>query len=116
MEESLSYQLAYMTCAHEAEARKIANILLDRKLVACCNILPKMTSIYSWDGTIQEATEVILLAKSKGELQEDIQHCVQEHHTYQTPCLIFLGIDGGLPSYLDWVSASVAAADPKSSC
>ena len=58
-------KLGYITCKSTKEANTIANILLDKKLIACGNIIPKIHSIFKWKNKIVKTTENILLVKTK---------------------------------------------------
>jgi periplasmic divalent cation tolerance protein len=95
-----------MTAPSIEVARQIAGVLLEDKLAACVNILPGINSLYSWQGEIQDDTEVLMLAKSRPELFEDrLIPAVQAIHPYQVPEIIALPIVMGLGSYLDWITA-----------
>ena len=102
-EEFLSYQFTYITCSDEAEARKIATRLVELGLAACCNIVPKIKSVYRWDGEVVESCEVLLLAKSKESKLGEIETLVKEMHSYDSPCVLSVPIIGGLKSYLTWL-------------
>ena len=53
----------FVTASSSAEAKKIAHGLLDRKLVACVNMLPQVTSVYTWEGKVEESQEVMMIIK-----------------------------------------------------
>ena len=54
----------YVPCSDKAEALKIANALVEQRLVACANILDSCTSIYEWKGELKEESEAILIMKT----------------------------------------------------
>ena len=53
----------FVTASSSGEAKKIAHSLLDRKLVACVNMLPQVTSVYTWEGKVEESQEVMMIIK-----------------------------------------------------
>ena len=48
------FKLIFTTCKNEAEARMLGKALVEKKLAACVNILPAMSSIYMWEGEVKE--------------------------------------------------------------
>ena len=60
----------YVTTKDSSEAKKLAKVLLENKLIACANILPEMTSLYEWNGEIEESLESVLVLKTKQEFVE----------------------------------------------
>lgn len=97
--------IIYSTTDSLASAKTIARSLVKGKLVACVNIIPKIESIYRWEGKIEEVTECILLAKtSEHNIQKTIQK-IRSLHPYEIPEIIVLHPIGGLKEYLDYVEA-----------
>lgn len=97
------FRLLYMTAGDEAEARRIGRALVEERLVACVNILPGMQSIYRWEGQVEEASEVVLIAKTREERVEAVKARIQALHSYDCPCLLSLSVEDGLPAYLKWL-------------
>ena len=100
----MSYCLAYMTAASVEEAKTIGRALVGEKLAACVNVIPGMVSLYRWEGALEEAEEVVLIAKTRAEKFDALARRVAEIHPYDTPCAIRLDISGGLPPFLDWIA------------
>jgi periplasmic divalent cation tolerance protein len=95
----------YSTTDTLETARTIARCLVTEKLVACVHILPKIESIYRWQGKIEEATEYVLLAKTmERNIQQTIQR-IRTLHPYEVPEILFLPAVGGLKEYLEYVDA-----------
>ena len=63
----------------------IANALLNNKLAACVNMIPRMRSKYIMDGRITESREVILLIKTTEKLEDKVYKIIKEHHNYEIP-------------------------------
>lgn len=98
------FSVVYITTSSLDEAKFIGRTLVKERLVACANIFP-ITSIYHWNG-MQEAEEVVLLAKTTAENVKRIEQRVKELHSYDVPCIISLVIDGS-EDYLTWIKREV---------
>ncbi|MBU2617668.1 MAG: divalent-cation tolerance protein CutA [Euryarchaeota archaeon] len=98
------FSVVYITTSSLDEAKFIGRTLVKERLAACVNIFP-ITSIYHWDG-MQEAEEVVLLAKTTTENVKRIEQRVKELHSYDVPCIISLVIDGS-EDYLTWIKREV---------
>lgn len=103
-----SLRLLYVTTKDVAEARKIANELIDRRLIACANILPQMESIYRWKGRIENLTEAVLILKTEERLVMQTIEAVKELHSYEVPCVLSLPIEQGFEGYLNWLTGEVS--------
>jgi periplasmic divalent cation tolerance protein len=101
-------QLLFCTCPDTATAERIAEALVARRLAACVNILPGLTSIYRWQGAVERSSEELLLIKSTSERYEALEAAVRELHPYELPELIAVEAAAGLPPYLAWVVESTS--------
>jgi periplasmic divalent cation tolerance protein len=98
----------YSTTDTLESAKTIARFLVKEKLVACVHILPKIESIYRWQGRIEEANECVLLVKtSERNVQKTIQK-IRSLHPYDVPEIIVFPPVGGLKEYLDYVDEETA--------
>lgn len=100
----MEYHLAYITAADKEEARHLGKVLIQEKLVACINIIENMESMFFWDGSFQNESEVIVIAKTKATLVDDLISKVKESHSYDCPCVVTLPIQNGNPDFLNWIS------------
>jgi periplasmic divalent cation tolerance protein len=96
-----------MTAANAAEAARLAEMLVGAQLAACVQILPPMSSVFRWKGTIQWQNEVLLMAKTERSRFEEVEREVRALHSYETPEIIALPITAGSTPYLKWLSASL---------
>lgn len=96
--------LVYVTCPDAAEADRIGRALVESRFAACVNILDGMKSIYRWQGKIESANEVVLLAKTTEDRLQPLLARIDSMHPYDTPCAVALPIQAGLPDFLDWVA------------
>lgn len=93
-----------ITVPSDEVGQVIARKLLDEKLAACVNIVPEISSLYRWEGAINNDDERLLVVKSRAALfHERLVPTVLSLHPYQTPEIIALPVVMGLDSYLDWV-------------
>jgi periplasmic divalent cation tolerance protein len=97
-----------MTAANSDEGARIAEMLVERKLAACVQILPPMTSIYVWKSEVQRDNETLLIAKSIRAKFDELEAAVRAIHSYETPEIIALPILAGAPDYLSWLSSCLA--------
>ena len=100
-------RIVLTTAGSEEEAGKIARTLVERRLAACVNILPKVESIYRWEGKVENAVEWLLLIKTTAAASQDLCASIQSLHSYQVPECIVLDVSGGESNYLNWIKASV---------
>ena len=99
-----------VTGANARECARIARRLLDRRLIACANLVPQVRSLYHWKGKIADEKECLMLLKSSRELLPALQTEIEKLHSYSVPEIIALPIIDGSLNYLSWIAESVAAA------
>lgn len=94
----------YVTAPDEATARSLARALLEKRLVACANLLP-VTSLYHWEGKLEEAAEVAMLLKTRRSLVPQVVEAVGKLHPYEVPCVVGFELGAGNPDYYTWIDA-----------
>jgi periplasmic divalent cation tolerance protein len=92
----------YVTAPSEKEARKMAEELIKKKLVACANIFP-ISSLYRWKEELKEEKEVAMILKTSTERVEEVIRELKRIHPYELPCILCLSVSGGLPEFFRWV-------------
>jgi len=97
----------FITTADAEEAQRIADVLVKEKKAACVNIVPKVSSLFWWQGKVEKAEENLLIVKSRVSALDQIVNLVKEHHRYEVPEIIALPIIGGNPDYLEWIGKEV---------
>jgi periplasmic divalent cation tolerance protein len=88
-----------------AAAERIGDLLIEKKLAACVNILAPCRSVYRWKDAVQHDEEHPLLIKTTAERYAELEQAIRGAHPYELPEIIAVPIERGLPDYLDWVSA-----------
>ena len=86
-------------------AEKLADLLVERRLAACVNILAPCTSVYRWQGEIQRDEEHPLLIKTVKQRYAELEAAIRALHPFELPEIIAVTISGGLPAYLQWVQS-----------
>ena len=87
----------------------IARLLIEKKLAACVQLHGPVTSVYEWQGAVEQSTEWSLQIKTLNTCLDEVERLVRLNHNYELPEFVAWPICGGSPEYLDWVSASVDA-------
>ena len=96
-----------ITTATEEEARSIAELLLNQRKAACVNIVPRVDSLFWWQGKLDSAQESLLIVKTKASLLPKIVEMVKTVHSYEVPEIIALPIISGNEDYLKWIDSQV---------
>jgi periplasmic divalent cation tolerance protein len=103
-------RIVLSTAGSEAEARKIAQHLIEHHLAACVNIVPQIESLYRWQGKMESSREWLLLIKTTVEKYPSVRAAIGELHSYELPECIAIAIDDGSTAYLRWIEQSVKKA------
>lgn len=97
------YILVFITVPSEKEGEKIAGALVKERLAACVNLIEGMRSTFRWKGQISSEQEVLLIAKTRDRLFEQLKKRVTELHSYEVPEILALPILAGFEKYLNWI-------------
>lgn len=100
------YYFIYVTFPNEEEAKKIGRHLLEKKLAACVNYW-KINSMFWWEGSIQEESEVAMIIKTRAENYSKVREEIKKLHSYTTPCICALSIEEGNSEFLRWIDSIV---------
>ncbi len=105
-----------MTAPSAPDARRIADYLVEHRLVACVQVLPQIESVYLWKGEVQHEKEVLILAKTVVDKFAELEKSVCEIHSYETPEIIAVRVSDVSEPYRRWLVDSVGEVvqDPTS--
>ena len=103
-------RIVLTTVSSQEEARRIANVLVERRLAACVNISSKIDSIYRWKDKIEESEEFLLLIKTTATAYPHVRDAIKELHSYELPECVALPIDDGSEEYFKWIGESVGGS------
>ena len=99
-------QVILSTFASTRQAKRMGRELVTRRLAACCNIVPGLTSFFVWKGKEEEAQETLLLVKTTAPRLSQALDYLKRHHPYELPELIVFSLEGAEASYLKWILES----------
>ncbi len=100
--EAEQIRIVFITTSRDA-ARPMAKLLVEKRLAACVNIVPKIESIYWWDEAVNEDSEALLICKTTVSKLDALMTWVNDTHSYDVPEVLAVKLDAGLPDYLAWV-------------
>jgi periplasmic divalent cation tolerance protein len=101
------YLLVLTTIGSEAEAARLGRRLVEKGLVACVNDVGPVKSVFTWKGNLEEASERLLLMKTRSDCYQDLEAAIQELHPYDVPEVIAMPIELGSKAYLSWIDENV---------
>jgi len=92
------------TTPNADEAASLARGIVEAKLAACVQILPKMTSVYFWEGKVQSEPEHLLLIKTLEEKFDELSDFIRKNHSYDVPEIVALRAEDVSAGYLEWMA------------
>jgi periplasmic divalent cation tolerance protein len=96
-----------VTCPTQPVARRLAALVVAKRLAACVNLLPGIQSLFWWQGKVEHAREVLLMIKSTRHQFERLRRAILAHHPYEVPEIIAMPLVAGHRPYLQWVRANI---------
>ena len=100
-----STRLVLTNLPDRASAERLADVLIEKRLAACVNILAPCRSVYRWKDAIQREEEHPMLIKTTAERYPALEQAIRAGHPYELPEIIAVPVEGGLQQYLDWVAS-----------
>ena len=97
-----------VTTANHREAMRIAESVVEKRLAACGNVIPSVTSIFRWKGRVQKSGETLLIMKTTSRRYPALQRLIRSMHSYEVPEIIGLTAEKGLHPYVEWVHQETA--------
>jgi periplasmic divalent cation tolerance protein len=95
------------TCGSEEEAVRVAKHLVDARIAACVNLIPKIRSIYRWQGKLEDTPEWMLVIKTSRPRFDALRDALAAAHSYEIPEIIALPIVDGSPDFLAWLDTEL---------
>lgn len=81
----------------------MAEGLVAKRLAACCNLIPNLTSIFTWQGKKERCSEILLMIKTTSHRVEEACQFLKTHHPYELPEIVAIPIIAGESGYLKWI-------------
>ena len=95
------------TAEKKEEAERIAEVLLERRLAGCIQIIGPITSRYWWKDKIEKTEECLSLIKTKKNLYAEVEKSIRKIHPYKTPEIISMPVVIGSKDYLKWLDDEI---------
>ena len=92
-----------VTASSHEEAASLGRIVVEKKLAACVNVIPNVSSIFQWDGKVTQEQECLMILKSRMGIFDNLEATVKANHSYEVPEIIALPVVKGSPEYLEWI-------------
>ena len=106
-------RIVLSTAGSEDEARRIAHHLVEQRLAACVNIIPRIESIYCWKEKVESSQECLLLIKTSAARFPQVRDAIRELHSYELPECVAIAIEDVSPEYLQWLAYSLVNENPR---
>jgi periplasmic divalent cation tolerance protein len=103
LEDAGDVVVVLVTCPDERTAGSIAHALVEERFAGCVNVVAEIRSIYRWRGSVEEASESLLIIKARADRLESLATRLVDLHPYEAPELLALRVERGLAPYLEWL-------------
>ena len=97
------YVQVVTTLDDEARARSLAREVVKARLAACAQVWGPISSVYWWEGEMEEAQEFMVAMKTKMDLYAPLEEFIRERHPYTVPEILAFAVVEGSKKYLDWL-------------
>jgi len=107
--EKSDARIVFMTAPSAGIASDIVRTLVEEGVIACGNIVPGVTSIYEWQGALEQTAEALVVMKTVVGRLEQLEQRVNALHPYDVPELLAVAVSEGNPPYLAWLVGNASA-------
>ncbi|XP_076867321.1 protein CutA homolog isoform X1 [Brachyhypopomus gauderio] len=101
------HSVLLINCPTEQTAKDISRHIMEKRMAACVNILPRTSTMYYWKGEIQDTSEILLLVRTRTSVIQKLTDYVKTIHPYDIPEILSFPVEGGSLSYLKWMDEAV---------
>ena len=115
MQSAKSFHIVLVTAPDLKTARALTRIVLEQRLAACVNLVPRLESHYWWQGKLEQGNEVLMVLKTSRSRLNALEKCLLSNHPYDTCEILALPLASGTKRYLKWLTESVAMPPAKDS-
>ncbi len=95
--------IVFTTLGANHDAHEFANNLVEKRLAACVNIVPRIESVYRWHGNIERDDEQLLIIKTLDERLDALKEAIFATHPYEVPEIVVVDVDDIGQAYRDWL-------------
>ncbi|XP_047424996.1 protein CutA homolog isoform X1 [Mugil cephalus] len=101
------YSVLLINSPNEQAAKDIGRAITERRLAASINILSKTSTMYYWKGEIQDASEILMLVKTKTSRIQQVIGYVRSLHPYANPEVLSFPVEDGSLAYMKWMDEAI---------
>ena len=106
MKSAKEFRVVLVTAPDLKTARQLARAALEERLIACANLVPRLESLYWWQGRVETGHEVLVILKTTRARLVALEKLILARHPYDMPEFLVLPLSAGSVRYLDWLAAS----------
>ena len=110
--KKVDLSLFYIPVPDRGLAQEIARSIVQKKIVACVNLIPQIHSFYEWEGSIQESTEYLLIAKGIASQFPKLEAEIRRLHSHECPAVLQINVQDANADFLSWVAQSAPNSNP----
>lgn len=96
--------IVFTTVPNNGEGESLAGGIVERRLGACVQILPRMRSVYFWKGEVVSEAEHLLLIKTSEEKYEELERFLLANHSYEVPEIVAVRAEKVSEGYAKWLA------------
>ncbi|XP_029133338.2 protein CutA homolog isoform X1 [Labrus bergylta] len=101
------HSLLLINSPNEQAAKDIGRAIMERRLAASINILSRTSTMYYWKGEIQDASEILMLVKTKTSRIQEVVDYVRSVHPYANPEVLSFPVEDGSLAYMKWMDEAI---------
>ncbi len=102
-----------LTTAPLKAAESLASSLIEARLAACVNVIPKVVSVYRWEGAVERAEEALLVIKTADDRVDELRERLAQLHPYDVPEIVVLDVLSSHAPYAAWVDNETRCPRPE---
>ncbi len=106
-EPARAARVVLVTVPDAVTGESLVRRLVEEEVVACGTILPNATSVYRWEGRVEQDTEALIVFKTTASGADRLVRRVPELHPYEVPEVLVLPVEAGHAPYMRWISENV---------
>lgn len=99
-----TYLIVLTTVGTKQFANDLAHSVVSARLAACVQI-QQVQSVYRWKGEVCAEPEWLLAIKTTDQRYAELELHIKANHSYETPEIVRVAIDGGSKEYLAWIGS-----------
>ena len=116
MNSASQFAMVLVTTPDLKSARKLVQICLKSRLVACANLFPGVESHYRWQQKIETSSEVLIVFKTCRACLRKLEATISEHHPYEVPEFLVVPLQAGAAKYLAWLESECRPKERDEAC